>query len=180
MSVPEHTPELEIYLGRLVKAFGIKGEVKFVGSENFWPEVFQSRHLFMQFLVDGQVESRPVQVQRYRPHGAHFVVRIEGIDDRDAAEAVAGGEIFVEESSLDIELPPRELPYQVVGKKVRLENGREIGTVASVIFSAAHPVYEVRGESGVVLIPVVPQFVIGRDDSTGEITIRPIPGLIDE
>jgi hypothetical protein len=30
-----------------------------------------------------------------------------------------------------------------------------------------------------VLIPAVPAFVVGRDEERGEITIRPIPGLID-
>jgi 16S rRNA processing protein RimM len=180
MSVPSPSPEPEIYLGRLVKAFGIKGELKFVGSEDFWTDVLRSHQLVMQQLVDGRVERRPVRVERFRPHGAHLVVRIDGVDDRDAAEAAVGGELFISESRLDVDLPPEELPFQVVGRTVRLEDGREIGTVTSVIFSAAHPVYEVRGDEGVVLIPAVPEFVVARDGRHGVITIRPIPGLIDE
>jgi len=180
MSVPNPSPETGIYLGRLVKAFGIKGEIKFVGSEDFWIDVLRSQNLYMQQLVDGRVEKRDVRVDRFRPHGLNVVIRIEGVDDRDAAEAIVGSEFFIEESQIDVDLPPDELPYQVVGRTVRLEDGREIGTITSVIFSAAHPVYEVRGDEGVVLIPAIPQFVVGRDEGNSEITIRPIPGLIDE
>ena len=180
MNALSQSPEPEIYLGRIVKAFGIKGELKFVGSEDFWPDVLRSQQLIMQQLVDGRVERRPVGVERFRPHGAHFVLYIDGVGDRDAAEAAVGGEFFISESSLDVDLPPEELPFQVVGRMVRLEDGREIGTVTSVIFSAAHPVYEVRGDGGVVLIPAIPEFVVARDGRHGAITIRPIPGLIDE
>jgi hypothetical protein len=30
-----------------------------------------------------------------------------------------------------------------------------------------------------VLIPAVPAFVVARDEEKGEITIKPIPGLLD-
>ncbi|MBI4720051.1 MAG: hypothetical protein HY770_02230 [Chitinivibrionia bacterium] len=35
----------DVYLGRLVKAFWIKGEVKFHPSDDFWDPVLESREL---------------------------------------------------------------------------------------------------------------------------------------
>lgn len=180
MIVPDASPHTSnVFLGRLSKAFGIRGEMKFVASDDFWDAAMRSSRLVLQWLEDGAVRSKPARVERIRPHGGHFVVKLEGIDDRDAAEAEAGSELFVDVDDLDVELPEVELPFQVIGSRVRLEGGRELGTVASVMFSAAHPVYVVQGPEGELLIPVVDEFVVGRDEGSGEITIRPIPGLVE-
>jgi 16S rRNA processing protein RimM len=168
-----------IFLGRFVKPFGIKGELKFVGSEDFWGDTLRSRRLELCRLVDGDVEKRPARIESSRPHGNNYVVKLEGVDDRDGAESEVGTELFVDSDNLDVDLPDRELPFQVVGMTVRTEEGRVLGQIKSVIFSAAHPVYEIQGEDGEVMIPAVPEFVVARDDDAGEITIRPIPGLLD-
>jgi 16S rRNA processing protein RimM len=169
----------EIYLGKFVKAFGIKGELKFLASDDYWDGVLGSSALELRWLEDGAQQSRAIRVERSRPHGGTFVVKLEGIDDRNDAEREVGGEVYVEIDRLDVDLPDYVLPYQVIGQEVRLEDGRSLGTVKSVVFSAAHDVYEVAGEDGVVLIPAVPEFIVGRDDERGVITVRPIPGLID-
>jgi 16S rRNA processing protein RimM len=178
MNVSSATGTTEVYLGRFVKAFGIKGELKLLTSDDFWATVLESKELMLQWLEDGDVLRRPVQVERARPHGGVYVVKLEGVDDRDAAELEVGAELFVDVDRLDVDLPDEELPYQVVGLTVKSEDGETIGTVTSLIFSAAHKVYEVTGENGVVLIPAIPPFVVGRDES--EIVIRPIPGLLDD
>jgi 16S rRNA processing protein RimM len=169
-----------IYLGRFVKAFGIKGELKLLRSSDFWAGALESKRLFVQRLVDGEIERRPVRVERSRPHGKQYVVKLAGVDDRNLAEDEVEGELFVDAEALDVPLPEGELPFLVVGSTVKTEDGRVVGQVTAVLFSSAHPVYEVTGDGREVLIPAVPEFVVGRDDEAGEITIRTIPGLIDE
>lgn len=168
-----------LYLGRFVKAHGIRGELKLYASEDFWFEVLESRELFAERATDDDVERYPVRVERARPHGTQYVLKIEGVDDRTDAEREVGAELFVDISRLDVDLPERELPFQVIGMNVRTDDGRAVGTITAVLDSPGQRVYEVTGESGVVLIPAVPAFVVGRDDERGEMTIRPIPGLID-
>ena len=63
---------------------------------------------------------------------------------------------------------------------MKTEDGRVLGEVVAVQFSAAHPVYKVEGEDGVVLIPAVPEFIVDTDADSGDITIRIIPGLLDQ
>ena len=169
-----------IYLGRFVKAFGLKGELKFVGSDNFWPEALGSTRLEMRRLIDGNVEGRASEIEMFRPHGNNFVVKLEGVESRDDADAEIGTEVFVDTAALDVDLPARELPFQVVGFTVKTEDGRVVGRVRSVIFSAAHPVYDIEGDTGDSMVPAVPEFVVGRDDEAGVVTIRPIPGLLDD
>jgi 16S rRNA processing protein RimM len=170
----------EVFLGRFVKPFGIRGELKFVGTDDFWPAVLESKQLEMRWLENGEVQSRPFSFERYRQHGGHFVVRIDGVEDRSDAEAAVGGEVFIDYRDLDVAPPEEARPFQLVGRAVRLEGGRELGKVRSVMFSAAHPVYVVDGPDGEVMIPAVDEFVVGADEETGVITIRPIPGLVDE
>lgn len=169
-----------IYLGRLVKPFGIKGELKFVASDDFWTDVLRSKKLVLYRQADKTIEKRPVVIERSREHGNNYVVKIKGIDDRNGAESEVGSELFVDTGQLDVSLPDRELPFQIVGSTVKTEEGRILGEIVSVQFSAAHPVYEVEGEDGAVLIPAVPEFIIDRNEDNGEITIRTIPGLLDE
>lgn len=173
-------PENEaVFLGRFVKAHGIRGELKLYASEDFWFEVLESRELYAERETGDDVERYPVRVERARPHGTQYVLKLEGIDDRSDAEREVGADLFVDLARLDVELPDRELPFQVIGMNVRTDDGRAIGTVTGVLDSPAQRVYEVTGDGGVVLIPAVPAFVVNRDEDKGEITIRPIPGLID-
>jgi 16S rRNA processing protein RimM len=169
-----------IYLGRFVKAFGVKGELKFLRSDDFWRDALQSQLLEMRRVgEDGVVETGPVKIERARPHGGNYVVKLEGVETRTDAEQEIGGELFVPREELDVEPPNEERPFQVLGLTVKTEEGGLVGRIRSVIYSAAHPIYDVEGEEGDVMIPAVPEFVVARDDEAGVITIRPIPGLLD-
>lgn len=170
-----------VFLGSIVKAFGIKGEMKFVGSDDFWPGVLESKKLELRRLVRGRAVGRSVDIERWRAHGNNHVIKVKGIDDRNGAEDEVGGELFVETAGLDVALPDEVLPFQVIGKTVKTEDGRVLGPVIEVIFSAAHAVYEVETENGRVMIPAVPEFIIAGDsEKSGEIIIRTIPGLLDQ
>jgi len=168
-----------LFLGRFVKAQGLRGELKLYASDDFWYEVLESKELWLERSHDDDVERRPVRIGSARPHQAQYVVKLEGVDDRTQAEAEVGGDLFVDLTRLDVELPDRILPFQVIGSIVRTEDGRVIGRVSNVLISSAQEVYEVTGESGAVLIPAVPAFIVARDRERGEITVRPIPGLLD-
>ena len=170
-----------VFLGSIVKAFGIKGEMKFVGSDDFWPGVLDSKKLELQRFVDGRLVCRTVEIERWRAHGRNHVIKVKDINDRNGAEDEVGGELFVETGHLDVELPDEELPFQVIGKTVKTEDGRVLGPVVDVMFTAAHSVYEVQTREGNIMIPAVPEFIVADDsEENGEITIRTIPGLLDQ
>lgn len=169
----------EVFLGRLVKAFGIRGEVKFHPSDDFWDDVLGSKQLMLRKDTTRGTKETPIAFLKYRPHGNSYIVRIEGINNRNQAEEMVGSEIFVDEDKLDVELPERKLPYQVIGMTVKSEDGDVVGKVTSVIFSSAHDVYEVIGEESSFLLPAVPEFIVSHDERRRELIIRLLPGLID-
>lgn len=170
-------PVTEVYLGRFVKAFGIRGELKLYAADDFWFEALSSKRLFM--TRDSESVRRAVDIEYAQPHQKQYIVKLVGIDERSEAETEVGTYLFIDMTDLDVPLPEHELPFQVLGMEVRTEDGRTVGRITDVIASPGQNVYEVTGEAGKVLIPAVDAFVIGRNFERGEMTIRPIPGLLD-
>ncbi|UCG51971.1 MAG: 16S rRNA processing protein RimM [Candidatus Latescibacterota bacterium] len=170
----------DVFLGRLVKAFGIRGEIKLHPTDDFWEEVLASKCLTLRRETTDGVEEEPVIVKRYRPHKNSYVVTLDGVADRNQAEALVGGELFIDDEKIDVELPKQKRPFQIIGTTVKDADGAIVGEVTSVIFSAAHDVYEVSGGGRVFLVPAVPEFIVSMDEEKRELVIRPVPGLMDE
>lgn len=170
----------DIFLGRIVKAFGIRGELKFHPSDDFWDTVLESKALMMRVKTKDATKTDPLNIDRVRPHGNSYVFKLEGIDNRNLAEGLVGSEIFVEEQRLDVALPDHVLPYQIIGMTAVDEAGTVLGEVTDVIYSRAHDVYEVTGGESSFMVPAVPEFVVSVDRDKQEMILKPIPGLIEE
>jgi 16S rRNA processing protein RimM len=168
----------DVFLARVVKAFGIRGELKLDPAEDFWEGVLRSRNLVLRTETEDGSEERSFVVERYRPHGSCWVVEVAGVGDRDRAEELVGSDVLIDRSRIDVDLPFRRLPFQVVGSEVRSEDGRVLGEVTGVLFSPAHELYEVTGKAGTFLVPAVPEFVVAVDDDRKAVVIRTIPGLV--
>lgn len=170
----------DVFLGWVVKAFGIRGELKLDPAGDFWEGVLRSGNLVLRVETEAGLEERPFVVERYRPHGSCYVLEVAGVGDRNQAEALVGGEVLIDGSQIDVDLPRRKLPFQVVGTRVRSVEGRVLGEVTAVLFSAAHEIYEVTGEKGTFLVPAVAEFVVAMNDDEREMVIKTIPGLVGE
>ena len=80
----------DVFLGRLVKAFGIRGELKLDPTADFWEDILRSKRLVLRRETDGGIEERPRRAREFRPHGRCYVVDVEGVADRNAAEELVG------------------------------------------------------------------------------------------
>jgi 16S rRNA processing protein RimM len=168
----------DVFLGRFVKAFGIRGELKLYASGDFWIEALASQRLYV--AREGEDGRRGVFVEYAQPHQKQYIVKLDGVEDRSDAEQQVGLDLFIDLHEPDVDLPDYELPFQVMGMHVRTEDGRDIGHITDVLVSPGQAVYEVTAESGSkVLIPAVDAFIIARNFDEGEMTVRPIPGLLD-
>jgi 16S rRNA processing protein RimM len=168
----------EIFLGRFVKAFGIRGELKLYASPDFWMEALASQRLFV--AREGDEGRRSVVVEYAQAHQKQYIVKLEGIEERNDAEQEVGADLFIDMQEPDVKLPDYELPFQVMGMHVKTEDGRDLGHITDVIASPGQNVYEVTaGNGGKVLIPAVDAFIVARNFDDGEMTVRPIPGLLD-
>jgi 16S rRNA processing protein RimM len=114
------------------------------------------------------------------PHGRGLVlVALDGVTDRNAAEALIGARVLVPAA----ELPPTadgEFYYhEIEGFRVETTDGQPLGTIASTFATGTNDVWVVRGSRREHLIPVIADVVRTIDRDARRVVIEPLPGLLD-
>ena len=117
--------------------------------------------------VEGEEQRR--RITAYQGGGRVPAITLEGIADRDAAEALAGRYLEVE---------PEPLPegewywHQIVGLEVSDEEGQAMGSVVEVFRAGENEVYRIEGPQGELLIPALRDVVRAIDLEAGRMTVR--------
>lgn len=168
-------------MGRVVKAHGVSGELV-VDVKTDDPD--------SRFAPGATLHARPPKgapprdhtVESVRQHGNRLLVRLAGVGDRDAADALRGT-LFVVESA---DLPPTDDPdeyydHQLEGLKVRTVGGSDVGEVAEVVHTAGGELLAVRrpGDATEVLVPFVSAIVTSVSLEDKLIEIDPPDGLLE-
>lgn len=171
---------MELVVGRIAKAHGVTGEVVVdVRTDDPDARFVAGRRLRLKDSR-GPAE-REVVIESVRPHGGRLLLRLGGVADRDAADALRGG-LFVVDSA---ELPPIDDPdefydHQLEGLAVRTIGGSPVGTVAEVLHTPGGELLSIRAESGdEVLVPFVRDIVPRVSLSEGVIEVDPPEGLLE-
>ncbi|OLP42742.1 ribosome maturation factor RimM [Rhizobium oryziradicis] len=129
-------------------------------------------------------DGREFEVLDVREAKTVVVVRFRGINDRNAAEALNGLELFVDRSALsDDDLDDDEFFYaDLEGLDVVDADGKSYGTVSAVFDFGAGDLLEVRAPAKrPVLIPFTEAAVLEIDLEGGKLLIDPeAAGLIDD
>ncbi len=184
---------MELTVGRVVKAHGISGEVVVeIRTDDPATRFAPGSTLRAKGSRDDSLE-RTYVVAHAREHGGRLLVRLDGVADRDAADALRGS-LFVIDSE---DLPPIDEPdtyydHQLEGLQVRTTTGQDVGVVAEVLHTAGGELLAVRrrrdsgeiGEvMGEVLVPFVSAIVtsVSLDEGLdkGFVEIDPPEGLLD-
>lgn len=100
--------------------------------------------------------------------------RIDGVDDRDAAEALAGVELYVDREALP---EPEEEEYyhsDLIGLRAELEDGTPFGSVRALHDFGAGDVIEIAlASGGTAVLPFTREAVPVVDPAAGRIVVRP-------
>lgn len=162
----------KILIGKITSAVGLKGEVK-VYNYSDSVEIYENTPEI--FVDDERMKVLGVRTQKNM-----VILRLAGIDDRNAAEKARGREIFVTEEDLP-ELPEGEYYVRdLIGMTVVTTDGETLGEVSDVIQNTAQDLFEVRMDSGrKVLIPRVDAFVKDIDAQQRRICVQLQEGLLD-
>jgi 16S rRNA processing protein RimM len=175
---------LELTVGRVVKAHGIGGEVVVEIRTDDPAARFASGSTLRAKESRGDGQERSYVVDQVREHGGRLLVRLAGVDDREAADALRGS-LFVVDSN---DLPPIDEPdtyydHQLEGLQVRTATGQDVGVVAEVLHTAAGELLAVRGDDSgemrEVLVPFVSAIVVSVSLDDRVIEIDPPEGLLD-
>jgi 16S rRNA processing protein RimM len=155
-------------IGSLVGAHGIQGELKLRPVTEFPDRIARLRELRLRFP---RQPDRPAEVRRLRGMRTHhemYLVRLEGVEDRNAAEALLGAEVWVPTAEAAPLPPGRYYEHQLVGLRVVTPAGDELGVVSEVIAGHSNDVY-VAGE---LLIPATHDAIVKLAPEEGLIVVR--------
>jgi 16S rRNA processing protein RimM len=162
------TPDF-LEAGRVVNTHGVHGDIRLEP----WcdaPEFL----LGVPALYLGA--DRPLAVERARVHKSFVLLKLKGVDDVPAAQALKGKILLLRRA--DAVLPEgRYCVRDLIGLEVRDEQGGPVGTLHDILPTPRHDVYVVRGEDSEAMIPNVPAFVKNIDMTAGVITVSLIEGM---
>ncbi|MEO1003264.1 MAG: ribosome maturation factor RimM [Cyanobacteria bacterium J06638_7] len=165
-------------VGRLVGAQGLRGELRVLPLSDFHERFTRAGRRWLR-RPGGAVRSVALRGGRLLPGKELFVVRLQGIDSREAAEALVGEELLVPSSDRP-RLGKGEFHLlDLVGLEVRLlESGAVLGTVTNLLH-AGNDLLEVSTGERRLLIPFVRPIVPEVHLEQGWIGITPPPGLLE-
>ena len=158
-----------ILLGKVHGAFGVRGEIKL---ESFT----EPRRAILGYqpwvLRDGRGVERELTGARGRETSKGLVAVFPDVEDRDAAEALRGTEVWVPRSALPPPKPGEYYWIDLEGMRVVNLEGADFGTVSHLFSTGANDVLVARDGERERLIPFVqPQYVTGVDFDAGVVTV---------
>ncbi len=159
-----------IELGKITAPVGIKGELRvfpYIDDQTRFSAV-------KKLLADG----REYAVEHIRYQKDMPVIKLKGVDDRNAAEGFRGKVLSL--SRDDIWENPEDTYFvdDLTGMDVVREDGSTVGILKSVTQNPAHDLYEIEKPDGSsFLLPAVKSFVLKVDVKERRMTVFIPEGL---
>jgi 16S rRNA processing protein RimM len=162
-------------LGEIVKAVGLKGEVKLLPGTGFWADALKGEGIY---LVSSDIIRRLVKVEKFRKKGGTYVIKLDSIGSIEDAELAVGKRLELSMDEVELVPPERGLAGRFTGMKMFLKNGELLGDVVGIFESGGQDRLIVKGKRS-FMIPYVPSIVIKVDYDNGRIEIDPPEGLLE-
>lgn len=150
-----------ICVARIGAAHGVRGEVK------LWSFTEDPAAVAGYGPLETQDGARRFEIEALRPAKDHFVARIVGIEDRNAAEKLRNVDLYIPRARLP-EIDEADTFYHadLIGLKAVTRSGDEVGTVSAIHNFGASDVIEIKPPAGEPLLmpftdATVPQIDLG-------------------
>ncbi|WP_286341687.1 MULTISPECIES: ribosome maturation factor RimM [unclassified Ferrimonas] len=161
-------------VGRLGAPHGIRGWMKVNPFTEDREGIFEYR----PWLVTRGGVQQEMKVLDWRRQNNGLIVRLDGVEDRDAAAAYTNCDISISADQL-AELPEDEFYWRdLIGCKVVNTQGYDMGTVSGVLETGANDVLEIKANPKDAfgkrerMVPFVPeQFILEVNKSDKLITV---------
>jgi 16S rRNA processing protein RimM len=159
-----------VVVGEVTRAHGVHGAVRVIPLTDFPDHLLT---LARVVVVHGRT-GRPAQVESAEAMGRHVIMKLQGVDTLEAAEALRGATLRIPPAEVR-PLPPGQFYiFQIVGLRVRTPEGHALGEVVDVLRTGSNDVYVVRPPAGEdILLPATDDVVRAIDVAAGEMVVRP-------
>jgi 16S rRNA processing protein RimM len=166
-----------LIVAELGKPHGIRGEI----TARLRGVTVDELAAISSLRVRGADDSEaPVRVSGGRPRSAGWILRIDGVNDRDEAEAFRGAVILAPRQELPAPEPGEWWVDDLIGLEVVSDDGEPLGRLTEVLKLPANDVFVVRSDVREVLLPAIDDVILAVDLEEKKMTVHLLPGLIEE
>lgn len=141
-------------MGRVSAPYAVRGWIKIQPQTEYIDSLLD----YPVWHLGGKGRWRPFRLVEGKAHGQYLLAHLEGMDDRDAAEAVMGMEIAVSREDRPDAGEGEYYWDDLIGLDVVNGDGVAFGRVTGLLETGAHDVIVVKGERE-RLIPFVDAYV---------------------
>jgi 16S rRNA processing protein RimM len=160
-------------VGNIVGVHGIRGEVKVELLTDF-PERFSAG---ATLYLGPESQVRPVRIEAARPHKGMMLVKFAGVPARNAAELLRDTLLLIPEEQAMPLGEGENYAHDLIGLRVETAEGRALGTLVEILYTAANDVYVVRRPGVELLIPALKEVVLTLDLGGGRMVVQLPDGL---
>jgi len=166
-----------LVIGRIIRPHGVRGDLICEVRTDEPDERFVAGSV----LVTDPAEHGPVKLEYVRWYQGRLLITLEGVADRDAAEALRGVLLCVDSADITEPEDPEEFrDHDLVDLRVEDTDGTVIGNVTRVEHGPAHDMLVVRRDGDKpALIPFIHAMVPTVDVPGGRIVVTLPDGLLD-
>lgn len=175
---PTQLPDDAVEVARIADAWGVKGWFKVLSHSGNPEALFSSKRWYLQPSERGaKTFSGAVllSIRQAKNHSDTVVALAQGVDDRNAAEALRGARVFVPRSSFPTPSEDEYYWVDLIGLAVVNRDGVALGQVQELMSTGPQTVlvlaYEQDGKTHERLIPFVSAFVDKVDLAEKRITV---------
>jgi 16S rRNA processing protein RimM len=162
----DESADRPVILGKVGAPFGVEGWVK-IQSYADPPEGIVGYRPW--HLVRGS-ERRQATALDWKRAGHFIAVQLEGVDSREAAQALTGYEVHVERAALPPVAAGQYYLHDLEGLEASNADGFRLGRVDGILELPAHPVLVIKGGRE-RLVPLVRERILAVDLDAGRITL---------
>ncbi|MDH4462738.1 ribosome maturation factor RimM [Acidovorax sp.] len=175
---PTELPADAVEVGRIADAWGVKGWFKVLSHSSTPEALFAAKTWYLQPSERGAktfTGTVLLSIRQAKDHSDTVVAWAQGIDDRNAAEALRGARIFVPRSSFPSTTDDEYYWVDLIGLAVFNREGVALGEVRELMSTGPQTVlvlgYEEDGKAQERMIPFVSAFVDKVDLPARRITV---------
>src|SRR5574337_260959 len=169
-------PSPYLVLGRAVKTWGLKGEVKVQPYADSIAIVAGSATGYLRGTGGDLAE---YVVEQIRPAGSAWIVQLQGVQTIEQAEHLVGRELLIPRSAAPTLPEGTYYHADLIGLWVVTEEGRELGRIVEILTTGANDVYVVHGEGSEWLLPATREVVRTVDLAREIMLVRLLEGMIE-
>ena len=167
--------EDKLQVGVIASTHGVKGEVKVFPTTESASRFLELKNVSLD-VGDGFLDLEITGVKFFKQFA---ILKFKGIDSINGIEKYKGRGLFIDRKEGLFLEEDEYYTADLIGIKVRTENGEDFGILREILETGANDVYVVETDRyGQVLLPAIRECILNVDIEEGVMIIHLMKGLV--